>query len=373
MRILYFINGFDPGGAEHGLLTLVESEFFAGHDLRVVGMCRGRGGLADALANALGREKVRIVEDEERLSLKACLMGAVSLAAEIRRFRPDAVILSLKQANVVGRLVLHAFPKIRCISFEHISRYRARRAERIYGSLLTLLSSRVDEIWSDCAETLEATRSYFKPRKRREAVIPLFRAARDRGTKTDYGIRGHVRIAAAGRLVGRKNFDRIILAVKNLNATGLAAKLAIFGDGPELEALKVLARRCGIPDKISLLGYRERWFDEALEYDLFVNASDTEGFCIVVAEAMGVGLPIIATNVGGIREYGYDGENMLKLKDDSVEALTASISQLAGDLHLRERLGRRAGQDIGEMYSEHAIRECGQAVLGDSNMRTDAA
>ncbi len=47
MRILYVVNGFDHGGAEHGLLTLVENGAFEGHDLRVLAFCRGRGDLAD--------------------------------------------------------------------------------------------------------------------------------------------------------------------------------------------------------------------------------------------------------------------------------------------------------------------------------------
>ena len=45
MRILYFIYGFDPGGAEHGLLTLLRAGFFSGHQVKILACCRGRGGL----------------------------------------------------------------------------------------------------------------------------------------------------------------------------------------------------------------------------------------------------------------------------------------------------------------------------------------
>jgi len=166
LRILYFINGFDPGGAEHGLLTLVESGFFSGHDLRVMGICRGRGGLADALRASLGEGTLKIVDDGEDLTLCGCILAAFELAREIGHFRPDAIVLSLKQANLIGRFVLMAFPGIGCISFEHISHYRARRAKVIYGYLLRALSGRVDEVWADCRETLVSTRSYFKPGSR---------------------------------------------------------------------------------------------------------------------------------------------------------------------------------------------------------------
>lgn len=366
MRILYFINGFDPGGAEHGLLTLVESGFFSGHDLHVMGICRGRGGLADALRGSLGEGKLKIVDDREDLTLRACVAAAFALAREIRRFRPDVVVLSLKQANVVGRFVLQAFPGPRCVSFEHISRYRARRAEAVYGKLLAALSGRVDEVWSDCEETLEATRPYFRKPSRREAVVPLFRVRPGGAVKTDYSAGALLRIAAAGRLVDRKNFDRLILAVKALIGRGTPAALTIFGDGPEHERLKGLISNSGLEAHVRLAGYRDRWFEEAADSDLFVNASDTEGFCIVVAEAMSVGLPVVATDVGGIREYGRDNENMLKVADAGIEALLAAIQELAGDEKLRRSLGQHAREDICRRYSEEGIRERGRSVLGEA-------
>lgn len=363
MRVLYFINGFDPGGAEHGLLTLVRNGFFEDQELRVLGMCRGRGKLAGELAQALGADKVFIARDEERLSLAGSLAGALALVRHLREFRPDAVVLSLKQANVIGRFVLLAFPSVRCISFEHISRYRAKRAEGIYGTVLKALSRRVDEVWSDCSETLEATRTYFSGRAKREAVVPLFCANEGLAVKTDYALGPALRLSAAGRLVDRKNFDRLIAAVAELNNSGMDTSLTIFGDGPEEAGLRAKVDVLQMGGKVTLAGYRPRWFEEARQSDIFVNASDTEGFCIVVAEAMAVGLPVIATNVGGIREYGADGTNMLKLEDDSVASIAAALRGLAADETRRRLLGSRARSDIEENYTPRAIAERGKEIF----------
>ena len=46
-------------------------------------------------------------------------------------------------------------PRLTCVAFEHSAEYRARRFQGLYGPLLHLLSRRVDEVWADCAETLE--------------------------------------------------------------------------------------------------------------------------------------------------------------------------------------------------------------------------
>ena len=71
MRILYVLNGFDRGGAEHGLLTLVESGAFKDHDLRVLALCRGRGDLADTIGAKLGK-RIQFVTKGETLTLWAC-------------------------------------------------------------------------------------------------------------------------------------------------------------------------------------------------------------------------------------------------------------------------------------------------------------
>lgn len=363
-RILYVINGFDPGGAEHGLLTLVRSGFFAGHDLSVMGLCRGRGALADEIASALGQGRFELVASGDRLTFRDCCLGAVALWRALRRQRPDLVILSLKQANVVGRAVLCAFPRIRCISFEHIARYRARRAERIYGGLLWLLSFRVDEIWADCRETLEATRRYFIARRRREAVVPLFQA--DVGIqKVDYEIVGPIRIVGAGRLVDRKNFDVLIDAIAQLRGEGGDVRLDIFGDGPEKETLARKIDAEGLGEAVRLLGHVERWLAQAASCDIFVNMSDTEGFCIVVAEALSAGLPVIATNVGGIRDYGVDGMNMLKLPAVDAALLASAVGRLVADKELRRGLGEHGRADMWRDYSAEAIASCRIRVIGE--------
>ena len=87
MRILYVVNGFDQGGAEHGLLKLVENGAFEDHDLRVLAFCRGRGDLADQIATRLG-ERVRFVTHRETLTFWACSAGFLSILRTSFAFRP---------------------------------------------------------------------------------------------------------------------------------------------------------------------------------------------------------------------------------------------------------------------------------------------
>jgi glycosyltransferase involved in cell wall biosynthesis len=356
VRILYVVNGFDQGGAEHGLLNLVENGAFEDHDLRVLAFCRGRGDLADLIATRLGK-RVHFVTSGDTLTLWACSAGFFSILRTSFAFRPQKMVLSLKQANVVGRSAAMLMPRLTCVAFEHTAVYRARRFEGLYGPLLRLLSKRVDEVWADSAETIEKTRRYFLPRRREAHVIPLFVAAGHAPFKTGYGLGSGVRLAAAGRLVAGKNLGLLIEAIVLLRGDDVDVTLDVYGDGPERQAIETLLVERGLRNHVTLHGYRADWVTQAIEADIFLNLSEAEGFCIVVAEAMLAGLPVIAADVGGVRDYGRDGGNMLKLAEPNAQGARAAILRLIGEPSLRERLGRRARADMLRGYDAVACRQ----------------
>jgi glycosyltransferase involved in cell wall biosynthesis len=363
MRVLYVVNGFDHGGAEHGLLTLVENGAFEGDDLRVLALCRGGGDLADKITARLGT-RVRFVTDGDTLTLWACAAGFVIVLRTAVSFRPQKMVLSLKQANVVGRLAALLLPQLTCVSFEHTADYRARRFQGLYAPLLRLLSGRVDEVWADCAETLEKTRRYFLPRRREGHVIPLFVAAGNGPSKTEYRLGSPVRLVAAGRLLALKNLAVLVEAVSMLRGDAVDVTLDVYGDGPERLAIETVIVERGLHDRIRLYGYRADWVTQAASADIFLNLSEAEGFCIVVAEAMAAGLPVIAVDVGGIRDYGRDGENMLKLPAPDAGGARNAIVRLMSDQSLRERLGRRARADMLQGYDAVACRRQVAEALG---------
>ncbi len=363
MRILYVINGFDPGGAEHGLNTLLRAGFFDDHELKILAFCRGHGGLAGEISVKAGDDGLILASPDEQLSARACVRGFTMMLRLFRQWRPDMVVLSLKQANLVGRLAALFAPRIRCVSFEHTMRYRARRAGGFYGPALKALSWRVNEVWADCETTLVETQDYFLPRRRRHQVVPLFAADAAVGGKQDYALHASLRLAAAGRLIDLKNFDLAIEAVRLLTDRGVAATLDCYGDGPERCRLLDKAEELGLRDRVRLHGYVPRWFEKAIDSDIFLNLSDTEGFCIVVAEAMLAGLPVIATFAGGIREYGADDVNLLRLAEPSAELVATQVERLANDEPLRQRLGTEARATMLREYSPEALRNRAATVL----------
>ncbi|HSM19874.1 MAG TPA: glycosyltransferase, partial [Hyphomicrobiales bacterium] len=160
------------------------------------------------------------------------------------------------------------------------------------------------------------------------------------------------------------NFTLLIDTVARLKGS-LDVTLDIFGEGGERQRLAAQIDRLGLGETVHLRGSAARWFarEEVVGADIFVNLSDTEGFCITVAEAMAAGLPVIATDVGGIRDYGLDGGNMLKLAAPEGAALEAALMGLADDEALRRRLGESARANMMSEYGPRSLRRRAREAL----------
>lgn len=145
-----------------------------------------------------------------------------------------------------------------------------------------------------------------------------------------------VRFLYAGRLSAVKNVGPIIEAVRDYHRD---CSLTILGDGEERESLERLAAGC---DRIHFLGaVRPDEVQQAMrESDVLVMNSTFEGIPMTILEALGCGLPVITTDVGGIREvltYGLDSE----VTDGKPEQIHAAMDRICADY---ERYCREAYQ-----------------------------
>ena len=143
------------------------------------------------------------------------------------------------------------------------------------------------------------------------------------------GLREDVPIAlAVGHLVGVKGFD---VAVRAVALLGGRIRLIVLGRGPMQRHLADLARKLGIPDRVSFCG--EVPHSQVPDYmqacDLVVISSHIEGNPTVLFEALGCGRPVVATAVGGIPEILTPRQGVL-VEPGSEEALTSGITQALG-------------------------------------------
>jgi N-acetyl-alpha-D-glucosaminyl L-malate synthase BshA len=124
-----------------------------------------------------------------------------------------------------------------------------------------------------------------------------------------------------GSLVPQKGVDVLIEAFKEVKTED--ATLVIVGDGPERKRLEAMA-----PDNIQFLGRRKGIKNVLEKSDLLVLPSKEEGFGLVLLEAMAAGVPVVATNVGGIGEIVEDGQSGILVEKDNPEQLAEAIDRV---------------------------------------------
>lgn len=156
-----------------------------------------------------------------------------------------------------------------------------------------------------------------------------------------------VRILFIGRLIPRKGFQRVISALPAVKQkTNAPFEVEVVGTGAHREKLDETAQQLKVSDLIRYVGtvpYDE--LEKSYQYaDIFVLTSLSEGMPSVILEAMGCGLPVIASNVGGNNELIEEGENGYLVEGDDIDKLADNLAQLINSEELRQNMGRVSRQ-----------------------------
>lgn len=147
----------------------------------------------------------------------------------------------------------------------------------------------------------------------------------------------------AGRLSREKGHADLLDAVARIPAElRQRLRLVIAGEGPENVRLAQQAQTLGIAASVRLVGHQRDLSPFYSLADLVVLPSHSEGSPNVLLEAMSAGLPVVATDVGGIPEIARDGETAILVRSGDVSALADAMTRLLNDGDLRLRFGAAA-------------------------------
>lgn len=112
-----------------------------------------------------------------------------------------------------------------------------------------------------------------------------------------------------GRLHSRKGHHKLMVAHAQLLREGLPHKIFVIGDGEEMEHLKKESQRLGVEDSFILLGALLNPYPYVKNADFFILPSESEGWPLIIADALILQKPIISTDVGGIPEMITHNKN----------------------------------------------------------------
>jgi glycosyltransferase involved in cell wall biosynthesis len=168
-------------------------------------------------------------------------------------------------------------------------------------------------------------------------------------------------IVAVGRLSRQKGFDLLLRALASLPGVSLV----LIGDGPRRGELERLAGELGLSERLLMTG----WADDVRPYlraaEVLALPSRWESFPLVVLEAMFAGLPVVAADVGSVKEAVLEGETGLVVPTENVEALAEALARLLDDPGLRAAMGRRAAEVAHERFNAGRMAEAFESLYAE--------
>jgi glycosyltransferase involved in cell wall biosynthesis len=172
-------------------------------------------------------------------------------------------------------------------------------------------------------------------------------------------------ITAVGRLSTEKRFDLYLEVCAALAGRIPRARFMLVGGGKQEEALRALSSKLELDERVVFTGLTREMRSVYAATDLLMLTSDTEGTPHVLLEAMGSGIPVIATAVGGIPEFITSGEHGLLVPPGDRDALVGAAISVYEDEDLARRL-REGGKEIARQFTvermvqgvEEVYRQC---------------
>jgi len=175
-----------------------------------------------------------------------------------------------------------------------------------------------------------------------------------------------LRLIGTGSLIWPKGFEYALRALAELHRRGRKAHLTLIGEGQDRQRLLFAAFDLGLEEAVALVGRKSpaEVRDLLQASDIFLLPSLSEGISNAALEAMACGLPVVASDCGGMSEAIEDGIDGLLLPPRDPHAIADAVEKLADDESLRCRLGRAARERV---LREFGIE--GQITAFDHSLR----
>ena len=348
MSILLVITRSEPGGAQVHVRELLRG--FAGRE-RLVLAVGDEGFLTDA-ARSFGVE-VRLVPSLQReVAGGGDLCALRELRAIIRDVRPRLVHTHSSKAGILGRLAARA-EGVPCVHTAHAWSFSdglpLRR--KLFSVPVEAAVGRITDrfIVVSEADGEVGTRWHVA---RPEQVRLVHNGVADHPLRAEPAAPGLPVFTMVARLAAPKDHALLLEAFAPLAGK---ARLRLIGDGPDRAAVEAQVARLGIDAAVERLGSRSDVPELLAASHGAVLASRQEGFPLVVLEAMRHALPVLASDVGGIREAVVPEQNGLLVPRGDSAAWTRAMARLIAEPDTRARWGAAGRRDFEDRFTAEGM------------------
>jgi glycosyltransferase involved in cell wall biosynthesis len=178
---------------------------------------------------------------------------------------------------------------------------------------------------------------------------------------------------ALGSLKPIKRIDLLLRAASFAMKKNSQVRVLLVGDGPDRAMLEALANELGIAPRVTFAGLRSDASTVIKAADALVISSRSEAFPKAVLEAMSTGLPVIATDVGSVREMVEDGASAMVVPGGDETALASAIESMAASSDKRAASGARGREIVMQKFTIEKMCAAREQLFDSLLRKTRAA
>lgn len=371
VRVLWLIKGLGPGGAEQLLVSQARVHDRERFQIEVAYLVPWKHHHVASLEAA--GVPAFLLDGPRELDLR----WAWRLRRLLRDTPVDVVHNHSPLVASVTRLLVRTLPRARrpaLLYTEHNRWPRHNRLTRLANRLTFHLDDEQLAVSDDVRDTIPSRLRGRVTTLVHGIVLDEVRAQRVHRAemRAELGIDdATVVIGTVANYRREKDYPNLLTAARDaLRASGVPLCFVAVGQGPLEAEMREMHRRLGLGDRFRILGYRDDAVRVMSAFDIFTLASRHEGLPVSLMDALALGIPVVATAVGGIPQAVTDGVEAVLVPAQRPDLLAGAYAELAADPIRRAAMAsaaqqrairfdiRRATADLERRYAALGARSC---------------
>lgn len=339
MRIAYVITRSDDlGGAQIHVRDLASALKAAGHDIVVLA---GGGGVLARQLEDCGVKVVTLRHMARPIRPFSDLKALFELGGHLRRIRPDIISTHSSKAGVLGRMAGRrlGIPTITTAHGWLFDLPRSGKREWVVWGIEKSMAPLARRIVTVCESDRQLAIDSGVSDPARFVTIRNAMPNVDDRLRADPAA-DPPRLLMVARFAAQKDHETLFRALATLG--DLDWRLDLVGTGPLEESVRAKARSLGLSERVQFLGMREDVPELIAGSQAYLLISHWEGFPRSILEALRGGLPVVASDVGGVREAVIEGDTGFLIPENDDVRLADRLRTLIADPALRASMGQAA-------------------------------
>lgn len=348
LKILQVIPSFDVAGAETMCVQLSVELKKKGHDVRVATLYNRKSSLYESLEKA----GIKIYWIDKKRGIDLTIFSKINKA--IKDFEPDVVHTHLytqiytilpAAANRIKRKIhtIHSVADKDCKWYVKIAnKFFYRFGNMKFVALNEKVKESIAIEYNINSSNIHTVSNGIDLEK----CIP----------KASYELNGNFKIVHVGRFSKEKNHERLISSFEIFKSKVANSELHLVGNGELIDCIKSIVSNKKLTGSVFFHGLVDNVYPILHDSDAFILTSDYEGAPMSLLEAMGTGLPIISTNVGGISDILTNDVNGILTSVDEKD-IAESVYRIYIDDEFRTTIGKAALKESKEYSLEKMCKD----------------